>query len=203
MNRTSGQREIEATCSKLHFHLLLCLFLGLKNTSCISASSNSKPSPGRVNSEGSFPRPLAELALASVATWKGIYSGTSKWRLEETAELDSEIDSIFISFIASVINVKLNNLAKRMCIYVCACAHSELGVVFISFWRYFDTSIYKLDLVLCPESHISTSSCLCSHARSCAKIIIPWILEPCNAITYWTILWKKLEVLFCICTYQV
>lgn len=125
MNRTSGQREIEATCSKLHFHLLLCLFLGLKNTSCISASSNSKPSPGRVNSEGSFPRPLAELALASVATWKGIYSGTSKWRLEETAELDSEIDSIFISFIASVINVKPNNLAKRMCVYVCACAHSE------------------------------------------------------------------------------
>lgn len=62
----------------------------------------------------------------------------------DLAELVSERDSICISLIASGINVKPNSLAKTMYVCVCACAHSELGVVFISFCRYFDTSVYKL-----------------------------------------------------------
>lgn len=110
------------------------------------ASSTSNPSPGSVNSEGNFPRPFAELAGASAAPWKGIYSGTSKWRLKETAELVSKIDSIFISFIASGTNVKANSSSKIMRVCVCTCAHSELGVVFVRFCGYYDPSIDQLGM---------------------------------------------------------
>lgn len=41
----------------------------------------------------------------------------------DIAELVSEIDSIFISFIASGINVKPTSSDKIMCVCVCACAH--------------------------------------------------------------------------------
>ena len=128
MNRTTGQREIETTCSKLPFHLLLCLFLGLKTSSRIPPPSTSKPSPGRVNSKGNFPGPFAELAGTSAATRKGIYSGTSGWSFGEgIAKLVSEIVSMCIGFIINVqlrINVTPNSLARGTRICVCACTLS-------------------------------------------------------------------------------
>jgi hypothetical protein len=46
MNRTTGQKEIDATCSKLPFHLLLCLFSESPKLPNISVFFTSKPSPG-------------------------------------------------------------------------------------------------------------------------------------------------------------
>lgn len=49
----------------------------------------------------------------------------------------------FIIIVKSGTNVKHNYLARRTCVCVCACIHSELGVVFISSCRYVDTFIYN------------------------------------------------------------
>lgn len=197
--RTTGQREIEATCSKLLFHLCLCLFLGLQNCSCISASSVN------LSLEGSI---LKAIFQDRVQNWLG-FSCNMKGHLfrdlktefgADIAELVSEIDSVCIGFTASGINVKRPSSAKRACVCVCACAHSELLFSRVS------ADILALpyvSLVLCPELHICRSCYLCSHPRSGAKIIIPGILEPCNAIWYWTILWKNLKALFCVYICQV
>lgn len=70
---------------------------GSQISSCIPASSTCKPSPGRVDTEGNFPRPFADFAGASAVTRTGIYSRTSKCTFGgNIAKLVSEINSICI-----------------------------------------------------------------------------------------------------------